>query len=215
MAQHFSRLGVSASNVPTVRRLHKFINHLKFDNNSKPWESDATTLLTGSGAIQNKVNSEYRQMKRNLQYHANEEDRTKDDENTRKSTTGMLKKEYIERLKPLYLNNARNMVTHTKKNEDGHLVSINVHLLDNDYFFNQVEKALQDIFLAAAPQLPYKLALGFGFMLYKEQGYEIKFFYVNEHLQRDVDNVKVIQQLPNIWTIGNVDDEKQIVEDLP
>ena len=121
--------------------------------------------------------------------------------------------QYSDRLKQVYADNLRQYVNHTTS-KDGRIDRFNVNMLENRPFLSQVESALRAIFDACRYQRPYKMNIAFGFILYKMETDKFEQFFVVDHLARDPTDKVVINQIPNVWTIRNEEDEDSVIRDI-
>ena len=121
--------------------------------------------------------------------------------------------QYSDRLKQVYADNLQQYVNHTTS-KDGRIERFNVNMLDNRPFLSQVESALRAIFDACRYQRPYKMNIAFGFILYKMETDKFEQFFVVDHLARDPTDKVVINQIPNVWTIRNEEDEDLVIRDI-
>eukprot|EP00794_Sanderia_malayensis_P008691 gene8691-biopygen6975 len=113
------------------------------------------------------------------------------------------------------MDNLKELVNHVVVDrEDGEIRRITVNLVQKVPFEEQLERALREIFAAVRHQVPYKLVLAFGFLLYKRKTDELWTFYVNEHLSRDPTDKKTIHQLPNVWEVHDREDEDSIIDEM-
>ena len=121
--------------------------------------------------------------------------------------------QYSDRLKQVYADNLPQYVNHTTSN-DGRIERFNMNMLDKQPFLSQVESALRAIFDACRYQRPYKINIAFGFILYKMETDKFEQFFVMDHLARDPTDKVVINQIPNVRTIWNEEDEDSVIRDI-
>eukprot|EP00794_Sanderia_malayensis_P008696 gene8696-biopygen6986 len=206
-SKHFGKLGVcSTSREPSLRRFHSTWNEIQYEH--EPWEADCDTLLRGAGEVQKKV-------QRKVEMLRGTTTTTTNDDELHDAARLSVREEYIKRLQQEYMDNLKELVNHVVVDrEDGEIRRITVNLVQKVPFEEQLERALREIFAAVRHQVPYKLVLAFGFLLYKRKTDELWTFYVNEHLSRDPTDKKTIHQLPNVWEVHDREDEDSIIDEM-
>ena len=120
---------------------------------------------------------------------------------------------YHDRLREFYASKLRQFVNHTKT-RDGRIEKVNINLLVRRGFLSQVESALRLVFDACRYQIPYRIAIAFGFMLYKTQTDQFDQFFVVDHLARNPNDRVLINQIPNMWIIRSEADEDGVIRDI-
>ena len=73
---------------------------------------------------------------------------------------------------------------------------------------------LMQLFDLVRYHIPFKMVIGFGFLLYNSKEDSFKSTYINDHLSRDPQNRNVINQVPNVWEMHNRTDEQQVIVDI-
>ena len=77
-----------------------------------------------------------------------------------------------------------------------------------------MESALRLVFDACRYQIPYRIAIAFGFVLYKTQTDQFDQFFVVDHLARNPNDRVLINQIPNVWIIRSEADEDGVIRDI-
>ena len=144
----------------------------------KPWNRDVEKMV-GAGLLQNKIEKEYHK-RRGGRITSVNDDGDDDESYLRQEARGQIKKQYVDRLKDVYADNLAEMVTRTRRSTDsnGFIDKITCNLLPNIPFLEQVEMKLKNIFDAVRTQMPYKLTLAFGFLLYDKDNDSFNHFYI-------------------------------------
>ena len=210
-AQHISALGTCSTSSHPSQVQHNHTWH-ELNYRLRPWDRDAEKLV-GMGMLQNKINSLYNAKKGQQQQQPSQVAPMDDDELRNQSRQSVLD-QYSKRIKDVYSDNLHEFVTRTRKSADGRIEKITCNLLENKPFLTQVDLHLMNIFDAVREQLPYKLGLSFGFLLYNKDTDELRHFYIDEHLKRNPTDRNILQQFPNIWKIRNDADEQQVFKDI-
>ena len=215
MASHISRLGACSPYTIPSQRQHTLLWH-KLIYRQKPWEQDVQTIY-GRGHLQDRINAHYNELRRAAFPPGGQQRRrrlTREEHEDMKSRAYQnVSSQYSDRLKQVYADNLRQYVNHTTS-KDGQIERFNVNMLKNRPFLSQVESALRAIFDACRYQRPYKMNIAFGFILYKMETDKFEQFFVVDHLARDPTDKVVINQIPNVWTIRNEDDEDSVIRDI-
>ena len=120
---------------------------------------------------------------------------------------------YQDRLRDFYANNLQQYVNHTTT-RDGRIEKFNINLLGRRGFLSQVESTLRLVFDACRYQIPYRIAIGFGFVLYKTQTDQFDQFFVVDHLARHPNDRVLINQIPNVCIIRSEADEDGVIRDI-
>ena len=120
---------------------------------------------------------------------------------------------YQDRLHEFYANTLRQYVNHTTT-RDRRIEKFNINLLGRRGFLSQVESALRLVFDACRYQIPYRIAIAFGFVLYKTQTDQFDQCFVVDHLARNPNDGVLINQIPNVWIIRREADEDGVIRDI-
>ena len=211
-AQHISALGTCSTSSHPSQVQHNHTWH-ELNYRLRPWDRDAEKLV-GMGMLQNKINALYNAKKARQQRQSSHVASVDNDDDIRNQSKQLVLEQYKKRIKDVYSENLHEFVTRTRKGLDGTIEKITCNLLENKPFLSQVDLHLMNIFDAAREQVPYKLGLSFGFLLYNKETDELRHFYIDEHLKRNPTNRNIIQQFPNIWKIKNDADEQQVSKDI-
>ena len=205
MSAHISRIGAcSTEREPSMRRHGLAWNRLVHVD--RPWYDDAEKLL-GYGRIQQRINDRYMLLR------GRRPTGIGNDPDLRRQATEEVLSSYRDRIHDIYRRSATDYVDHTTA-VNGNIERFNVTLLERRDFLGQVKSALRDIFDIIRRQQPYKLAIAFGFLLYKTETDDFSTFFVVQHLSRDLSNGVVVNQMPNIWCVRNAADEDRVISDI-
>ena len=77
-----------------------------------------------------------------------------------------------------------------------------------------MESALRLVFDACRYQIPYRITIAFGFVLYKTQTDQFDQFFVVDQLARNPNDRVLINQIPNVWIIRSEADEDGVIKDI-
>lgn len=201
----------STSMYPTQKQHNKMWNDRK--HRLKPWNRDVDKLL-GMGVLHSKRQQEYRSIKNSRRIRGGRRNLPNNDDEFFLQARDNVVNDYRHRMKDVYADNLKEVVSRTRRSPQGQVEKVTVHLLENRPFLGQVETHLNSIFDVARPEIPYKIALAFSFLLYDEDKDEFRHFCVNDHLSRDATNRDVINHVPNIWTIRKANDEEQVMTSI-
>ena len=178
------------------------------EHRTKPWKKDVNTLIR-MGMLQHRLNEAY-DRRRGIQVPSRHLERQ-----LRDAADTDVRNEYENRLRDVYRSTLSEYVARTRRDQyDGAIDKITVNLLENIPFLEQVETALRSIFDLSRVHVPFKMAVGFGFLLYNPQTDSFETFYISDHLSRDAQDRNFIHQVPNVWTIRNEADEAQVFRDI-
>ena len=138
-------------------------------------------------------------------------------DNIVKHSNRRVRNEHIERLKKTHLDHASEIMTHSQRDTDGQMLKYNIHLLEEDPFNEQIESILNKINMENESNLPYKLAMQFGFLLFNPKTGKYNYWYANEHLSNYTDTgqkTDILQQRSNIWEIHSMADINSCLNDI-
>ena len=163
MSSHVSRIGACSPYDKPLQRQHTMLWHTLLYHH-KPWQQDVNTII-GAGHLQDRINTHYQELRGGIH-----QQRLKpaEEENLRLRAYQNVVNHYQDRLREFYANNLRQYVNHTTT-RDGRLEKFNINLLGRRGFLSQVESALRLVFNACRYQILYRIAIAFGFVLYKTQ----------------------------------------------
>ena len=162
--------GVSLCSVDGPSQLAYNLTRNRLETDScRPWESDAAHLW-GSGPIQQAISARDRESHGVVT-------RVEHAHDARVRAELEMHREVMDRIRAIYVNELRHFINHRCVDATGKIVSVRVNFLENRPFFPKLVDALHDIFRANRDQLPYKLFLRFGLLLYKEETNEVIIFF--------------------------------------
>ena len=210
MSSHVSRIGACSPYDTPSQRQHTMLWHTLLYRH-KPWHQDVTTII-GAGHLQDRINTHYHQLRGGV---APRQQRLEpaEEENLRLRAYENVRTHYQDRLREFYANNLRQYVNHTTT-KDGRIERFNINLLGRRGFLSQVESALRLVFDACRYQIPYRITIAFGFVLYKMQTDQFEQFFVVDHLARNPNDRVLINQIPNVWIIRCEADEDSVITDI-
>ena len=208
MSSHVSRIGAcSPYDTPSQRQHTMLWCSLLYRH--KPWQQDVKTII-GAGHLQDRINTHYQQLRGGIQQQRLE---PAEEENLGLRAYQNVVNHYHDRLREFYENNLRQYVNHTTT-RDGRIEKFIINLLGRPGFLSQVESALRLVFDACRYQIPYRIAIAFGFMLYKTQTDQFDQFFVVDHLARNSNDRVLINQIPNVWIIRSEADKDGVIRDI-
>ena len=197
MSSHVSRIGACSPYDTPSQRQHTMLWHTLLYRH-KPWQQDVTRII-GAGHLQDRINTHYHQLRGGIPPRQQRLEPV-EEENLRARAHQNIVNQYQDRLREFYANNLQQYVNHMTT-RDGRIERFNINLLGRRGFLFQVESALQMVFDACRYQVPYRIAIAFGFLLYKTQTDQFDQFFVVDHLARDPNDRVLINQIPNVWII--------------
>ena len=208
MSSHVSRIGACSPYDTPSQRQHTMLWHTLLYRH-KPWQQDVTTII-GAGHLQDRINTHYHQLRGGVPPRQLE---PADEENLWLRAYENVRTHYQDRLREFYANNLRQYVNHTTT-RDGRIERFNINLLGRRGFLSQVESALRLVFDACRYQIPYRITIAFGFVLYKMQTDQFEQFFVVDRLARNPNDRVLINQIPNVWIIRREADEDSVITDI-
>ena len=210
MSTHVSRIGAcSVHRQPSQTRHVMAWNALV--HRDRPWEDDAHRIL-GYGRVQERINRRYMELRGER---APGTAITRGDDNLRARAVDEVVTSYRARIRDVYERSGTEYVNHTSINpRDGSIERVNVALLEKGNFLDQLESSLREIFDAVRGQIPYKLVIVFGFLLYQLETDDFSTFFVVQHLSRNPSDKALVNQMPNLWIIRNPSDEDGVIDDI-
>ena len=188
--QAHGHFGISVEAVPTLRAQHKFVNKLK--NLTKPWERDVDEIISNHPYYMDHVHKIIEKTQNNLS------------------------KRLDGRGRPLNVHEGT-IYDSIVKHSNRRVRNEHIHLLDEVPFNQQVETILQKIYMENQTNLPYKLAMQFGFLLFNPKTGKYNYWYANEHLSNYTDTgqkTDILQQRSNIWEIRSMSDIQSCLNDI-
>ena len=210
MSSHVSRIGACSPYDTPSQRQHTMLWHTLLYRH-KPWQQDVTRII-GAGHLQDRINTHYHQLRGGIPPRQQRLEPA-EEENLRARAHENIVNQYQDRLREFYANNLRQYVNHTTT-RDGRIEKFNINLLGRRGFLFQVESALRMVFDACRYQIPYRIAIAFGFLLYKTQTDQFDQFFVVDHLARNPNDRVLINQIPNVWIIRRQADEDGVITDV-
>ena len=220
--QTHGHFGISTEAIPTIRAQHKFVNKLK--NLTKPWEKDVDQIISKHPYYMDHVHRIIEKTQDKLSKRGLLDGRGRPInvhegsiyDNIVKHSNRKVRNEHIERLEKTYLDHASEIMTHSQRGTDGQMLKYNIHLLDEDPFNEQIESILNKIYMENESNLPYKLAMQFGFLLFNPKPGKYNYWYANVHLSNYTDTgqkTDILQQ-SNIWEIHSMADIHSCLNDI-
>eukprot|EP00112_Aurelia_sp_Birch-Aquarium-sp1_P016003 Seg3589.8 transcript_id=Seg3589.8/GoldUCD/mRNA.D3Y31 product="Zinc finger protein 423" protein_id=Seg3589.8/GoldUCD/D3Y31 len=214
--QSHGHFGISTEAVPTLRAQHKFVNYMKYD--ARPWISDVDEVVSKQGHYMDYVHRIINNSRDVLRGRGIDVS----DEGVHNQIVGnavrSVRKAAIEKVKDAYMKNAASIMTHSTRGEDGQMLTYNIHLVGTAPFNDQIDDILQKVYVENQQNMPYKMAMAFGFFLHTPKTGKYSYWYANTHLSHEQgangSRSDILQQKDNIWQIRNRSDMDACANDI-
>eukprot|EP00112_Aurelia_sp_Birch-Aquarium-sp1_P008631 Seg1956.8 transcript_id=Seg1956.8/GoldUCD/mRNA.D3Y31 product="hypothetical protein" protein_id=Seg1956.8/GoldUCD/D3Y31 len=214
--QSHGHFGISTEAVPTLRAQHKFVNYMKYD--ARPWITDVDEVVSKQGHYMDYVHRVINNSREVLSGRGIDVS----DEGVHNQIVGnavrSVRKAAIEKVKDAYMKNAASIMTHSTRGNDGQMLTYNVHLVGSAPFNDQIDDILQKVYVENQQNMPYQMAMAFGFFLHTPKTGKYSYWYANTHLSHEQgangSRSDILQQKDNIWQIRNRSDMDACANDI-